>query len=80
MTHPFPTGVIYHLTASKANDGIHVETCGPNDYLVMVAEVDKGAQMISISRTQARFLVREWLDHINQMDELDRAMSEEEME
>lgn len=76
----FPTGVIYHLTASNANDGIHVETCGPDDYIVMVAEADKGCQMITISRAQARALVSNWIDHIVRMDELDHAISEEEME
>ena len=78
MTNPFPTGVIYHLAASKANDGIHVETCGPNHYIVMVADVDKGSQIITISRRAAAILVKDWMTHIDIMDLIDSAQNDEE--
>lgn len=65
---PFPTGVIYHLPAKEGHDGIHVETCGPNHYIVMVADLKVGTQVISISRETARALVRDWQQHLDIMD------------
>lgn len=78
MTGPFPTGVIYHLAASSANDGIHVETCGPDHYVVMVSDVKIGSQVISISRRAAAILVKDWMTHIDIMDLIDSAQNDEE--
>lgn len=76
MTHPFPTGVICHIPASNANDGIHVETCGPDHYVVMVSDVKIGSQVISISRRDAAILVKDWMAHIDIMDLMDSAVDD----
>lgn len=76
------TGTVYDLVACEANDGIHVETCGWNDYIVFVKSEKTGGDgcMITISRRAASVLVRNWMAHIDEMDEQDHieAMEAEE--
>ena len=76
-----PTGVIYDLVASGGNDGVHVETCGWNAYIVMVTDGLRGEKCtVAISRRAAALLVKEWMQHIDTMDEMDALEAEAEAE
>ena len=80
-----PTGVIYSRPASEGRDGlrdgVHVETCGWNAYIVMVTDAMRGQNcMIVIHRRDAAKLVKEWMQHIDTMDEMDALEAEAEAE
>lgn len=78
-----PTGVIYDLRPSAANDGVHVETCGWGHYILYVSTRDgkkDDSCMVTISRRAAAMLVKEWMQHIDTMDEMDALEAEAEAE
>ena len=76
-----PTGVIYDLAASEGHDGVHVETCGWNAYIVMTMDGLRGEKCVAaISRRAAAKLVKEWMQHIDTMDEMDALEAEAEAE
>ena len=76
-----PTGVVYDLAPAKGCDGVHVETCGWNAYIVMVTDAMRDARcMVTISRRAAAMLVKEWMQHIDTMDEMDALEAEAEAE
>lgn len=76
------TGTIYDLAACEANDGVHVETCGWNEYIIYVKDGKNPelSALVRISRRAASILVRNWMEHIEAMDEQDHieAMEAEE--
>ncbi len=71
-------GVVYDLAASRANDGIHIETAGPNFYIVHVKDQQGNSCMITLSRGQAYFMARSLVDHAEKMMALEAEEEEEE--
>lgn len=66
-------GTIYTLLpVCGVHDGVHVETCGPNNYIVSVKDSNgEFWHLISISREHAREFIRAWQEHIEEMEDQD---------
>lgn len=63
---PYETGVIYEFRKHD-EDTIHVETCGPVDYIIYVENTHGHKCMAGISRKDAEDLCRALLIHIEKM-------------
>ena len=60
-------GVVYDLKKSKANDGFHIETCGPEHYIISVKDRNGGSCIIGMSRTQADAMACAVANHVEYM-------------
>ena len=78
MGFVYQTGVIYELGATEAHDGIHVETCGPDYYLIQVKTHGRGSGLVTIPRTDVKNLIHALQEHIESMEALELAEEEEE--
>lgn len=60
---PFQTGIIYALDKTK-KDRIHIETCGPDNYILFVENNVGDRCLLGLSRKDAEDLCRALLIHI----------------